>query len=88
VLQTFKDGLPPYTASELSFDGVKVTAVEVETVGADHHDVFETFWQQDDIELSRGLDFFARSNVYARTTHLDHTPFKYKIKVNGQTKSY
>jgi tyrosinase len=45
---------------------------------------FQTFWQQSDVDLSRGMDFItARGNVSARFTHLNHTPFTYNIQVNN-----
>lgn len=46
---------------------------------------FQTFWQQSDIDLSRGLDFVPRGNVFARFTHLQHTEYMYNINVNNST---
>jgi len=85
-LQEYKKRLPPYTEQELEFPGVKVTGVEVETVDATRRNVFETFWQQSDIDLSRGLDFSPRGPVYARLTHLNHKPFHYNIDVSIRTR--
>lgn len=48
---------------------------------------FQTFWQQSDINLSRGLDFVPRGNVFARFTHLQHTNFMYVININNTTRS-
>lgn len=42
-----------------------------------------TFWQQSDIDMSRGLDFQPRGAVFVRFTHLQHQPFNYVIKVNN-----
>lgn len=46
---------------------------------------FQTFWQQSDVDLSRGLDFVPRGNVFARFTHLQHTDFTYNINVSNNT---
>lgn len=46
---------------------------------------FNTFWQQSDVNLSRGLDFVPRGNVYARFTHLNHMDFSYNINVTNNT---
>ncbi len=43
----------------------------------------QTFWQQSDINLAKGLDFAPRGNVFVRFTHLQHTPFTYTISVNN-----
>lgn len=45
---------------------------------------FQTFWQQSDVNLSRGLDFTPRGPVFVRFTHLQHAPFTYNIQVNNQ----
>lgn len=51
-----------------------------------------TFWQQNDMDLSRGLDFTPRGAVFARFTHLQHRPFTYRITVEnnapGQREGY
>lgn len=46
---------------------------------------FNTFWQQSDVNLTRGLDFVPRGNVFARFTHLQHTEFTYNINVSNST---
>lgn len=46
---------------------------------------FQTFWQQTDIDLSRGLDFVPRGNVFARFTHLQNADFSYNININNTT---
>lgn len=48
---------------------------------------FQTFWQESDVNLSRGLDFVPRGNVFARFTHLQHNEFTYNINVNNSTGS-
>lgn len=72
---------------QLSFDNVKVQSVEVTATGLPRNE-FSTFWQQSDIELSRGLDFAPRGSVFARITHLQHAPFSYKIIVSKLGKLY
>lgn len=36
---------------------------------------------ESDVDMSHGLDFFAHGSVLARTTHLNHEPFTYKVTV-------
>lgn len=42
-----------------------------------------TVWQQSDVNMTRGMDFTPRGNVFARFTHLQHVPFSYKIQVKN-----
>lgn len=65
---------------QLGFENVKVQSIEVTAPGIPRNE-FATFWQQSDIELSRGLDFMPRGSVFARFTHLQHAPFSYKFVV-------
>lgn len=57
-------------------------SVEVNTPGARRPNELFTFWQQSDVDLSRGLDFTPRGAIFARFTHLQHRPFSYKITVS------
>lgn len=66
---------------QLDFPGVRVTSVEIQAEGQNPKNRLSTFWQQSDINLSRGLDFSPRGPVFARFTHLQHRPFTYKIQV-------
>lgn len=43
----------------------------------------QTFWQQSDVNMTNGLDFSPRGNVFVRFTHLQHSPFTYTILVNN-----
>ncbi|KAI4454575.1 larval storage protein/phenoloxidase [Holotrichia oblita] len=43
----------------------------------------KTFWQQSDVDMSRGLDFQERGSVFVRFTHLQQEPFSYNITVNN-----
>lgn len=65
---------------QLEFDSIRVTGAEISIEGGRTNE-FATFWQQDDIDLSRGLDFQPRGSVFARITHLQHAPFTYRIRV-------
>lgn len=57
--------------------------VTVNVIGGKQN-VLETFWQQSDVELSRGMDFTPRGPVYTRFTHLQHSDFVYNITVNNK----
>ncbi|XP_039950679.1 phenoloxidase 2-like [Bactrocera neohumeralis] len=84
IFQEHKVRLPPYTLPELDYDGVTVTGIQVSPEGGQAN-VLQTFWQQSDVDLSRGMDFVPRGNVFARFTHLQHTPFTYTINVNNDS---
>lgn len=46
-----------------------------------------TFWNKSDVDLSRGLDFAPRGPLLARFTHLNHSPFSYRIQVNNRNRT-
>lgn len=54
--------------------------MEVETQGIQKN-MFLTFWQKNDVDLSRGMDFTPRGSVNARIEHLQHSPYVYRIQV-------
>ncbi|KAK4878034.1 hypothetical protein RN001_010540 [Aquatica leii] len=81
VFQQFKGTLPRYPVEQLSYDGVTVDSVTVQSQGTPN--VFNTYWQQSDVDLSRGMDFQPRGSVFVRFTHLQHQPFTYNIMVNN-----
>ncbi|KAJ8948073.1 hypothetical protein NQ318_008424 [Aromia moschata] len=83
MFQKFKSTLPRYTEAQLSYSGITVDEISLE--GGDQKNVFDTFWQQSDVDLSRGMDFQPRGSVFIRFTHLQHQPFTYKIIVNNST---
>lgn len=56
--------------------------IEVQNKGG-RPNILNTFWQQSDIDLSRGLDFQPRGAVFVRFTHLQNQDFSYKITVNN-----
>lgn len=61
-----------------------MTGIQVKTDNAPAN-VMRTYWQQSDVDLSRGLDFVPRGNVFARFTHLQNADFSYVINVNNTT---
>lgn len=83
LFQDYKATLPRYTVAQLDYPGVTVQDIEIKARGGTAN-VINTFWQQSDIDLSRGMDFQPRGSVFARFTHLQHQPFTYNITVNNQ----
>ncbi|XP_031621669.1 phenoloxidase 2-like [Contarinia nasturtii] len=84
LFQEHKQRLTPYTTQQLNFQGIQLNSVQVQpNRGAAN--TFQTFWQQTDIDLSRGLDFVPRGNVFARFTHLQNADFTYNININNST---
>ncbi|CAH0557365.1 unnamed protein product [Brassicogethes aeneus] len=82
IFQQFKNTLPTYTPQQLDFSGVTVQDVEIQTQNGKPNQI-NTFWQQSDVDLSRGMDFQPRGSVFVRFTHLQHRNFTYKINVNN-----
>lgn len=66
----------------MNYPGVTVQSISVETAGGKPN-VLQTFWQQSDVDLSRGMDFQPRGSIFVRFTHLNHRPFNYKIVVQS-----
>ncbi|NP_001295992.1 phenoloxidase 2-like [Musca domestica] len=84
IFQEHKTRLTPYTLPQLQYDGISISGLQVSSEGGQPN-VLSTFWQQSDVDLSRGMDFVPRGNVFARFTHLQHTPFTYTINVNNDS---
>uniref|UniRef100_A0A1B6MSZ9 Tyrosinase copper-binding domain-containing protein n=1 Tax=Graphocephala atropunctata TaxID=36148 RepID=A0A1B6MSZ9_9HEMI len=82
IFQEHKNLLPRYTVNQLGFNGVQMRSAEINVQGQPKN-LLLTLWQQSDVDLSRGLDFTPRGNVFARFTHLQHVPFSYKIQVQN-----
>ncbi|CAH2007165.1 unnamed protein product [Acanthoscelides obtectus] len=80
IFQQFKDTLPRYRENQLNYPGMTVEDISIE--GGSKNQI-QTFWQQSDVDLSRGMDFQPRGAVFIRFTHLQHRPFTYKIVVNN-----
>lgn len=86
LFQEHKQRLPAYTNQALDYPNIRVTGVQVQP-NTGPANTFQTFWQESDVNLSRGLDFLPRGNVFARFTHLQHTEFSYNINVVNGTGS-
>ncbi|XP_037029740.1 phenoloxidase 2 [Bradysia coprophila] len=84
IFQEHKESLTPYTTTQLDYPGVQITGVTVQNESGETGN-FQTFWQQSDVDFSRGMDFVPRGSVFARFTHLQHTPFTYRIQVNSSS---
>lgn len=67
---------------QLNYDGITVTNISIKSMKAPDN-YLNTFWQQSDLDLSRGLDFQPRGSLYIRFTHLQHHEFTYNITVNN-----
>lgn len=65
LFQEHKQRLTPYNQQELGYNNITVTDVSVQTQGAAAGSL-QTFWNQSDVDLSRGMDFVPRGNVFAR----------------------
>ncbi|XP_077295703.1 phenoloxidase 2-like [Arctopsyche grandis] len=82
MFQDYKATIPRYTRGLLNNPDIRLTDVVVNTEGGSPN-VFDTFWMQSDLDLSRGLDFVERGGIFVRHTHLNHSPFTYNITVNN-----
>lgn len=83
MFEQYKHTLPPYTKDELIFTDIQVTDIQITSNGIPNNQIF-TFWQQADIDLSKGLDFAEqKGSIFARITHLQHAPFQYNITVQN-----
>ncbi|CAO1425734.1 unnamed protein product [Diamesa serratosioi] len=84
IFQIHKEKLTPYTAEQLNYPGITIGAIQVQADGGQAN-TFNTFWQQSDVDLSRGMDFVPRGNVFARFTHLQHVPYTISLQVNNDS---
>lgn len=84
IFQEHKSRLPAYTENQLNYPGVSIAGIQVDTNGGRPNNL-TTFWQQSDVDMSRGFDFLPRGNVFARFTHLQHLPFTYTISLNNDS---
>ncbi|CAG9765318.1 unnamed protein product [Ceutorhynchus assimilis] len=80
IFQEHKNSLPRYTVDQLNYPGVTVTDVQVQIQGQQVNELL-TFWQQSDVDLSRGMDFQPRGSVFVRFTHLQNRNFTYTVQV-------
>jgi hypothetical protein len=65
LFNAYKVRLTPYTAQQLTYPGIRVTAVGIQLDNG-RTNQFHTFWQQSDINLTKGMDFMPRGDVFAR----------------------
>lgn len=66
LFQIHKEKIAPYNEKEIGYENIQLSSIEVKTNGDVAPNIFNTFWQQSDIDLSRGIDFLPRGNIYAR----------------------
>lgn len=86
IFQEHKSRLPRYSENQLDFPQVRITGLQVQLQGGQENNM-QTFWQQSDIDMSRGLDFAPRVPVFVRFTHLQHLPFTYRIQVTNSSQN-
>ncbi|KAG5883340.1 hypothetical protein JTB14_033784 [Gonioctena quinquepunctata] len=84
IFQKFKSTLPRYPVAQLNYPGITVDQISIEASSGGQRNNIQTFWQQSDVDLSRGMDFQPRGAVFVRFTHLNHAEFNYRIIVNNQ----
>ncbi|GAB0086196.1 Hemocyanin, N-terminal [Sergentomyia squamirostris] len=83
IFQEHKMRLTPYTVAELSYPNVTVTGIQVQHDTNGSPQTLRTRFTESDVNLTRGLDFVPRGDVFARFTHLNHDSFTYTINVNN-----
>ncbi|XP_050439526.1 phenoloxidase 1-like [Adelges cooleyi] len=83
IFHEFKATIPSYSVQTLSFENVRVESVRItsQSNGQQLTNELSTYWQQSELDLSRGLDFMPRGATLVRVTHLQHAPFTYRIVV-------
>lgn len=84
IFQMHKEQLAPYTPQQLTYPGITITAVQVQAENGRPNTV-NTHWQQSDLNLSKGMDFIPRGDVFARFTHLQHVPYTISLQVNNDS---
>lgn len=84
VCREYKITLPFYTKDELSCDDVSVDKIEV-LKDNQKVDTLTTFWEWNDVNCSRGLDFKSSTPVYIRFKILNHEEWETKITVTNKS---
>ncbi|TMW44204.1 hypothetical protein DOY81_010718 [Sarcophaga bullata] len=74
-----KRRLPPYTLQQLQYDGISIDGVQVASDGGQPN-ICQRFGNNSDLDLSRGMDFVPRGNVFARF----HTLATYAFHLHHQ----
>ena len=82
MFQAHKVRLNPYTAQQLTFPGISIVSLQAQQTQG-RANALNTFWQQSDVNLTRGLDFVPRGDVFARFTHLQHVPFTTSMNITN-----
>lgn len=82
LFQKYKLQLMPYTQDQLTYSGVVVQRIQVQTQGAVAN-TFQTFFEESDMNVARGLDYQPHGEMLLRFTHLQHRPYNFSIQVNN-----
>ncbi|GAB0090958.1 hypothetical protein DMENIID0001_057440 [Sergentomyia squamirostris] len=87
IFQKHKNTLPEYdTKSQLDYEGITVNSISCKMTQVNTPpNLILTYWQHGQINLSSGLDFQRRGNVFGQFTHLQHAPFTWHIVVNNNS---
>lgn len=86
LFQSHKLSLPAYTEEDLTFAGITVSSIQLESEG-EKPNVFSTHWQQSNVNLSKGLDFMRGGDVFVKFTHLQHVPFTITIEAKNDSEA-
>lgn len=65
IFVTHKANLNPYSAEQLNYPGITVSAIQIQAEGG-RPNIINTHWQQSDLNLAKGMDFIPRGDVFAR----------------------
>lgn len=80
IFQQYKATLHSYTPDDLNCPGVKIVSVQV---NAKAQNRVRTYFKQEELLLSHGINFGTDHAVKVRYNHLDHEPFSYTINVEN-----
>lgn len=83
ICREFKLSLPAYSTADFACPGIELGAVTVLKDGVETS-ALDTFWEWDDINCSRGLDFKSSSPVYFRFKHLNHDEWTFQLTIVNQ----
>lgn len=82
LFREYKSTLPIYKKDDFEFPGIKVGVVQIVKDRKETKSL-ETFWEWDDINCSRGLDYKTSTPVYIRFKHLNHDEWEFHIDVTN-----
>ncbi|XP_055610032.1 phenoloxidase 8-like [Uranotaenia lowii] len=85
-----KNTLDPYAEKDLLFLGVEVIQLQTLLQGtgpAPRENTLMTFWQRTQFNLGTGLDFNPTGDSFVTFTHLQHTPFTFRLQVRNSFSS-